>query len=1259
MNAPANTTASLKISLFNPHRLNEAELEQSFIARQQTFRAILADVAAGDAQSPPQHHLVVGQRGMGKTTLLRRLALELQRPPYRERFVPLVFPEEQYVEVDRLAKFWLNCLDALADTLEHQEALDAARAIDATVARLIVAKCDEKTFEEQCRAELLAAGNRGGRRLVLFVENFNHLLARCRSEEYILRGVLSAPGAPVLVAASTAYPHDLGDYGAAFYDGLKPHYLHPLDLDEIRDVILHLAQAGGRADLIDRLPREMPRLAALRDLTGGNPRTAVLLFELFASGFSADAFEDLEALLDVVTPLYQSRLDQLSEQSQTIVGTLARSWRPMSKADISETARLIPSSVSPQLGRLREAGVVEETTLFPGKKTGYYLAERFFNIWYLMRFNSRRQRAGLSSLAHFLEEYHTPAERAQIARGLLDRGQFSNGSITYAMALAVSLEAEPGLAKELNLKAQLELVEQCEGMRERIAQILVPEEIEPKVYEFADLKRRLIAVVPPDSPVTGKEFAEIILASPTLVPGTHRKRKQIDRSAVAARTLSASEIQGLLDELREETGRLERQFSVSAVQWLRTKLVTGIVASWRDPRDVETLIQLAGGAPQSQIILWFVAPTASRALSDAAFQKLVRLADLEPHADSTAVSWASWGRALSRQFGRYATAEQAYRKAIRLAPTDVSSWNDLGGLLATHLKRYTEAEEAYREAIRLDPKGAGPWDDLGDLLTAHLGRHLEAEAAYREAIRRAPKNAWPWNSLGNLLTEQLGRYTEAEEAYREAIRRDPKNTWPWNNLGNLLMEQLGRYAEAEEAYREAIRLDPENAWPWHSLGNLLTEHLERYTEAEEAYREAIRRVPVSAWPLNSLGNLLTEHLGRYTEAEEAYREAIRRAPANAWLWNNVGNLLTQHLGRYAEAEKAYREAIRLAPENASLWNNLGNLLTERLGRYTDAEKAYQESIRIDSKNARPWNALGSLLTMHLGRYAEAEEAYREAIRLDPRATAPWHNLGYLFTVQLGRYAEAEEAYREAIRLDSKNSRVWNALGNLLTTHLQRYPEAEEAYREAIRLDPKDAGSWDSLGTLLGDYLGRVEEAEQAYRQALEINAEEDAPRYNLAFLLRDLQGNVIEARRVLTDLRHPELWLDTRALHEALFAAYDDNWGLASEALRKAFDVAGGRLPPNTRDDWFRASAVLLHLGFGEKLLRFLQELGADVTLLPWFEALRAHTLGDRRHLVNIPLEAKSAAESIYDQLAMLRSRLPARGRPAIAADAPRGPVQE
>jgi predicted AAA+ superfamily ATPase len=74
------------------------------VARKAVFERVLADIAAEKPESRAQHHLVVGQRGMGKSTLLARLAAELRTDAeLSKRFVPLVFAEEQYA-VDRLSK---------------------------------------------------------------------------------------------------------------------------------------------------------------------------------------------------------------------------------------------------------------------------------------------------------------------------------------------------------------------------------------------------------------------------------------------------------------------------------------------------------------------------------------------------------------------------------------------------------------------------------------------------------------------------------------------------------------------------------------------------------------------------------------------------------------------------------------------------------------------------------------------------------------------------------------------------------------------------------------------------------------------------------------------------------------------------------------------------------------------------------------------------------------------------------------------------
>ncbi len=132
------------------------------------------------------------------------------------------------------------------------------------------------------------------------------------------------------------------------------------------------------------------------------------------------------------------------------------------------------------------------------------------------------------------------------------------------------------------------------------------------------------------------------------------------------------------------------------------------------------------------------------------------------------------------------------------------------------------------------------------------------------------------------------------------------------------------------------------------------------------------------------------------------------------------------------------------------------------------------------------------------------------------------------------------------------------------------------------------------------------------------------------------------ARRVLTERNASQELRDTQALHQALFAAYEADWNSVRRALLSALAEITDRLPPLTRDDWCRASAVLVHLGFGPRLVELLIEQGADVRLMPWFAAVEAHVLGDQRYLQNIPAEVRQVASELYTAIDRYRCQLPA-----------------
>jgi hypothetical protein len=186
-----------------------------------------------------------------------------------------------------------------------------------------------------------------------------------------------------------------------------------------------------------------------------------------------------------------------------------------------------------------------------------------------------------------------------------------------------------------------------------------------------------------------------------------------------------------------------------------------------------------------------------------------------------------------------------------------------------------------------------------------------------------------------------------------------------------------------------------------------------------------------------------------------------------------------------------------------------------------------------------------------------------------------------------------------------------------------------------------ARSSERLGS---EPIGGLEDADD---HALHVDATSlDAQQYRL-FVRRDFMGEGPAARPLMDALHalpRPEL-RGAMHLHEALFAAYDSNWGLAREALAEALAIRNSGVEPWNTDDWLCASAVLLHLNYGADLLAFLAQRGDTARMRPWVEALRAHQIGDRRALQNIAPEIRTAAGIFYDGIDSRLKKLPAQTR--------------
>ncbi|MDR3339883.1 MAG: AAA family ATPase [Candidatus Symbiothrix sp.] len=395
-----------QIGLYNPQRQSAEVTEKLFVVRQKQFDLLLESILEEKNDSIPQHYLIVGQRGMGKTTILKRMEVELHKEQYRQQFIPLLFPEEQY-NVKDLAEFWINCLDALADSLELEKyAVETVASIDKKVKELSAK--EPKTISEESFKFLMNTCRELHRRPVLLVDNIGLVLNRLnKHEQHVLRALLSENGTPIVVSAGITVTDDVINYDMPFFDFFQIQYLKKLRFEEFMELLENLAKhTQNDTDIVSLIRKEQPRLRALFQLTGGNPRTAVILFKLLVKGFSTNINDDLDALVDEVTPLYKAKFEELPQQQQIIIDAIAMNWDAISLNKMATATHFKNNQLSPQLKRLVEEGWIETTPAYKAKGNAYSISERFFNIWFLMRRSNRRKKKEIHYLSKFLESFY-------------------------------------------------------------------------------------------------------------------------------------------------------------------------------------------------------------------------------------------------------------------------------------------------------------------------------------------------------------------------------------------------------------------------------------------------------------------------------------------------------------------------------------------------------------------------------------------------------------------------------------------------------------------------------------------------------------------------------------------------------------------------------------------------------------------------------------------------------------------------------------
>lgn len=388
---------------FNPGFLTDQELVDSFCVRVPEFEMLVEAIRESTGSSNP-HQLVVGARGTGKTTLLLRVAVEVRRDSeLRAAWIPIIFPEESY-EIASCGEFWMQCLTHLAN-----QAPQVGRGIDLARALAEVRnEHDDHRLAVRCLGTVLDFARQEDKRLLLIVENLNMLFDDLNDPDvgWQLRHTLQNEERIFLLASATSRFEEIDRYGRAMYDLFNVQELKRLDTDACAVLWKTVSNRDPERNVV----------RSLEILTGGNPRLLVIVAR-YGSMLSFGALMDnLLRLVDEHTEYFKSHLDSLGVQDRRVYLALARLWKPATAREVSELARLPTSNCSAVLGRLVARGAVLIVGGAPRRKQ-YYVAERMYNIYYLLRTGRGSDRL-VEALVRFMRSFYSRTELLDYLGGL-------------------------------------------------------------------------------------------------------------------------------------------------------------------------------------------------------------------------------------------------------------------------------------------------------------------------------------------------------------------------------------------------------------------------------------------------------------------------------------------------------------------------------------------------------------------------------------------------------------------------------------------------------------------------------------------------------------------------------------------------------------------------------------------------------------------------------------------------------------------------
>ncbi len=424
------------VETFNTHRLSAEVIRALATGRDQELDEVMAAIrdAASQPDRPPQHLIVYGERGSGKSFLLRltELTVEEEIAETSAQVVFALLPEEHYN-----IRTPPQLLEAVAAKIRGDNWSESAYSFDK--------RTPEKAWNEARQALNSALDRRfgvGQGLAVAAIENFDQISKSLfgsqpseksktkkaqdqRKAEERLRHMMTAPGERFMLLGTATGTVDL-DYERPLFQAFKSIDLSIWDAEACVEYFNRRRRLDHAAELTTE---EAARARAISEFIGGNPRLAQLLGDVLNSPEARTIAETLDALSDHLADYYRRRMDDLPPNAAGLLDALIRGGEPKSQTELADYVGARQNQIADAFSYLLTSRLLAEHRERDGHRSLYRVRDRLFVHFYRRRYGFGYDGEGLAPIADLLATFFTSAEKIELAKRHLAAGELAEAKL--------------------------------------------------------------------------------------------------------------------------------------------------------------------------------------------------------------------------------------------------------------------------------------------------------------------------------------------------------------------------------------------------------------------------------------------------------------------------------------------------------------------------------------------------------------------------------------------------------------------------------------------------------------------------------------------------------------------------------------------------------------------------------------------------------------------------------------------------------------